>query len=71
MAAIQFAQRVGARVIGTASDGKRQILRDLGVELVATSRDAAQFKAELDAILGPEGRVDVVLNSLSGDFIRH
>ena len=71
MVAIQYAQRIGARIIATASDGKRGVLRELGVELVASSRDADKFEGELRQLLGPEGSVDVVLNSLSGDFIAH
>jgi len=45
MADIKFTKHVGARVSGAASDG---ILHDLVVELVAKSRDTAQFKAEVD-----------------------
>jgi myxalamid-type polyketide synthase MxaB len=69
LAAIQYAQRVGARIIATASEGKRDYLRSLGVELICTSRDAEQFKAELASLVEQYGPVSVVLNSLSGDYI--
>ena len=71
LAAIQYAQRVGARVVATASEGKRDYLRSLGVELITSSRDAAVFAEELKSVLGCHGKVDVVLNSLNNDFIPH
>jgi len=68
MAAVQLAQRAGAEVFATAgSEEKRQALRRLGVGRVMDSRSLA-FADELMASTGGEG-VDVVLNSLSGEFI--
>jgi NADPH:quinone reductase-like Zn-dependent oxidoreductase/NADP-dependent 3-hydroxy acid dehydrogenase YdfG len=68
MAAIGIAKRVGAKIFATAgSEAKRSLLRDLGVEHVFSSRNLA-FEGEI--LKAAEGRgVDVVLNSLSGDFI--
>lgn len=69
MAAVQLAQRTGAIVFATAgSPEKRALLRTRGVEHVFDSRSVA-FSREILASTGGAG-VDVVLNSLSGDFIR-
>jgi acyl transferase domain-containing protein/NADPH:quinone reductase-like Zn-dependent oxidoreductase/acyl carrier protein len=68
IAAIQIALRAGARVYATAgSDEKRQYLRALGVLHVADSRSLA-FADDLRRVTGGEG-VDIVLNSLAGEFI--
>jgi NADPH:quinone reductase-like Zn-dependent oxidoreductase/acyl carrier protein len=65
MAAIQIAQRQGARVIATAgAEAKRSFLRALGVHHVLDSR-TTQFVEDVRNITG--SGVDVVLNSLSGD----
>ncbi|MFL6123021.1 SDR family NAD(P)-dependent oxidoreductase, partial [Actinophytocola sp.] len=63
MAAVQLARHLGAEVFGTASAGKWDTLRSLGLdaEHLASSRDlgfAARFP-----------RVDVVLNSLAREFV--
>ncbi len=69
LAAVQYAQYVGATIIATAgSDIKRALLRSLGVEHVLDSR-SLRFADETLAITGGKG-VDVVLNSLSGDAMR-
>ncbi len=68
LAAVQLAQRVGAEIFATAgSPEKRDFLRSLGIEHVMDSRslDFADEIRQLTAGLG----VDVVLNSLAGDFI--
>ena len=68
LAAVQIAQRCGAEVFATAgSPAKRDLLRRLGVAHVMDSRSLA-FADEIMAATGGRG-VDVVLNSLSGDFI--
>eukprot|EP01041_Mallomonas_annulata_P018034 gene18034-36776_t len=69
LVAIQYALRVGVRIIATASAGKQEYQRSLGVQHVCTSRDSAQFREELKEILGENGSVDVVLNSLFDDYI--
>ncbi|HVR05786.1 MAG TPA: SDR family NAD(P)-dependent oxidoreductase, partial [Solirubrobacteraceae bacterium] len=69
MAAVQLAHALGAEVFATASPGKWDILRALGLEdsQIASSRDPAFAERFLDA---GEGRgLDVVLNSLAGGFI--
>jgi acyl transferase domain-containing protein/NADPH:quinone reductase-like Zn-dependent oxidoreductase/acyl carrier protein len=68
MAAVQIAQRAGAEVFATAgSPAKRALLRRMGVAQVFDSRSLA-FRDELLAATGGRG-VDVVLNSLAGEFI--
>ncbi|WP_308216400.1 SDR family NAD(P)-dependent oxidoreductase, partial [Prauserella aidingensis] len=61
MAAVQLARHWGAEVYGTASPSKWDAVRELGVDHLDSSRDlgfADRF-----------GPVDVVLNSLAGEFI--
>ncbi len=65
-AAIQIAQAAGAVVFATASQGKWQILKDLGVEHIFDSR-TTEFEAAIQALTQGEG-LDVVLNSLRGEF---
>ncbi len=68
LAAVQLAQRAGAEVFATAgSAAKRAYLRELGVAHVLDSRTLA-FAEEVKAATGGRG-VDVVLNSLAGEFI--
>jgi NADPH:quinone reductase-like Zn-dependent oxidoreductase/malonyl CoA-acyl carrier protein transacylase/NADP-dependent 3-hydroxy acid dehydrogenase YdfG/acyl carrier protein len=68
LAAVQYAQHVGARVIATAgTPHKRNLLRLLGVEHVADSRTLDFVEEVLDATQGRG--VDVVLNSLSGQAV--
>jgi acyl transferase domain-containing protein len=68
LAAVQVAHRAGAHVLATAgSPAKRKLLSDLGVAHVMDSR-SLDFGDEALARTGGRG-VDVVLNSLAGDFI--
>src|SRR5262249_27290084 len=68
LAAVQWAQHVGAEVYATAgSPEKRAYLASLGVKYVSDSR-SDRFVADVQAWTGGEG-VDVVLNSLSGELI--
>lgn len=68
LAAIQLALRAGAEVFATAgSEEKRLHLAALGVGHVMDSR-SLDFAREVQERTGGEG-VDVVLNSLAGDFI--
>ena len=67
LVAVQFAQRVGAKVFATAgSESKVQHLHDLGVKYVTSSRDAKQFEEDMQRFLEEDGGggLDVVLNSL-------
>jgi acyl transferase domain-containing protein/NADPH:quinone reductase-like Zn-dependent oxidoreductase/acyl carrier protein len=61
MAAVQIAKHLGATVVGTASEPKRALVRNLGVEDVRDSR-STQFAEGLPP-------VDVVLNSLAGELV--
>lgn len=68
MAAVALAQQIGARVIATASPSKWDVLRERGVEHVLSSR-VPGWAADVRTITHGAG-VDVVLNSLTGAFIR-
>jgi acyl transferase domain-containing protein/NADPH-dependent curcumin reductase CurA/NAD(P)-dependent dehydrogenase (short-subunit alcohol dehydrogenase family)/acyl carrier protein len=69
MAAIGIAQSRGAEVFATASPSKWPALRERGIaaDHIASSRDLG-FKEKFLALTEGEG-VDVVLNSLSGEFV--
>uniref|UniRef100_UPI00131D7331 SDR family NAD(P)-dependent oxidoreductase n=1 Tax=Amycolatopsis anabasis TaxID=1840409 RepID=UPI00131D7331 len=69
MAAVQLAQHLGARVFGTASSGKQGVLRERGLDEdhIASSR-SLEFADEFLETTGGRG-VDVVLNSLAGEFV--
>lgn len=67
-AAVQIAQHVGAEIFATAgNDEKRAFLRSQGIEHIMNSR-THDFAEEVMRITGGEG-VDMVLNSLAGEFI--
>ncbi|MFG6100258.1 SDR family NAD(P)-dependent oxidoreductase [Leptothoe sp. ISB3NOV94-8A] len=66
-AAVQIAQRAGAEVFATASPPKWDWLKQQGVEHVMNSRNL-DFAAEIHEKTQGQG-VDIVLNSLTGDFI--
>jgi NADPH:quinone reductase-like Zn-dependent oxidoreductase/acyl carrier protein len=69
LAAIQIAQAAGADVYATAgSEEKRAYLRDLGVKYVSDSR-SLDFAEDICRETNGEG-VDLVLNSLAGEFIQ-
>ncbi|MEU6085171.1 SDR family NAD(P)-dependent oxidoreductase [Streptomyces sp. NPDC047108] len=69
MAATQLARHLGAEVFGTASVGKWDTLRGLGLDdaHIASSRDT-DFEQAFLAATGGRG-VDVVLDSLAGEFV--
>jgi len=68
MAAVQLALQAGAEVFATAgNDEKRAFLRSMGVQHIMDSR-SLNFADEIMQITNGEG-VDLVLNSLAGDFI--
>ncbi len=68
LAAVQLAQRAGAEIFATAgSPEKRAYLKSLGVPHIMDSR-SLDFAAEIMQITRGKG-VDLVLNSLAGDFI--
>jgi len=68
LAAVQLCQRAGAEIFATAgSDVKRDFLRSLGIQHVMSSR-TLDFVAEIVERTGGRG-VDIVLNSLTGEFI--
>ena len=66
-AALQVARRLGARIFATASQAKQPALLEQGVEAVFDSRSTA-FAEQLLAATGGRG-VDVVLNSLKGEWV--
>jgi len=69
MAAVQLARHKGLEVFVTASRGKWDTLRDLGFDEghIADSR-TLEFEEKFLAATAGRG-VDVVLNSLAGDFV--
>lgn len=67
MAAVQLAQLAGAEVYATAGKPKWDALRQLGVQHIFNSR-TLDFADEIMAATGGTG-VDVVLNSLAGEFV--
>ncbi|MEU8207495.1 SDR family NAD(P)-dependent oxidoreductase, partial [Streptosporangium sp. NPDC049046] len=69
MAAIQLAQRLGVEVFATASPAKWDVLRSMGIpdDHIASSR-TLEFEERFRAVCGERG-IDVVLNSLTGEFI--
>ena len=67
-AAIQLAQLRGAEIFATAgTPEKRALLKSWGVNHVFDSR-SVKFAEEIRAIAGERG-LDIVLNSLTGEFI--
>ncbi|WP_462167133.1 SDR family NAD(P)-dependent oxidoreductase, partial [Frankia sp. AiPs1] len=69
MAAVQLARHLGAEVYATASPGKWDVLRAMGIDddHLASSRDL-DFADRFRAGSGGAG-VDVVLNALTGEFV--
>ncbi|WP_245647329.1 type I polyketide synthase, partial [Microtetraspora niveoalba] len=69
MAAVQLARHLGLEVYGTANPGKWEVLRAAGLDdgHIASSRDLA-FEDRFRESTGGRG-VDVVLNSLAGEFV--
>ncbi len=66
MMAIQYCKRFGCHVIATAgAHFKHKKLKLLGVDEITSSRNVDSFKQYMKE----HGKVDVVLNSLSGEYI--
>ncbi|MCL4684377.1 zinc-binding dehydrogenase [Myxococcota bacterium] len=68
IAAIQLALRIGARVIGAASQGKHEALRGMGVEHCIDSR-TEDFEARVHEISGGRG-VELVLDAVGAESFR-
>ncbi|WP_420631800.1 SDR family NAD(P)-dependent oxidoreductase [Candidatus Leptofilum sp.] len=66
-AAIQLAQQCGAEIYATASQKKWPYLRSLGLKNILNSR-TLDFADDIMQMTDGKG-VDIVLNSLAGDFI--
>ncbi len=69
MAAVQLARHLGLEVFATASRGKWDTLRAMGFDddHISDSR-SLEFEDKFRAVTGGRG-VDVVLDSLAGDFV--
>jgi acyl transferase domain-containing protein/NADPH:quinone reductase-like Zn-dependent oxidoreductase/acyl carrier protein len=69
MAAVQLARYLGAEVYVTASPGKWSVLRQMGFDdaHIASSR-SLEFRERFLDVTGGRG-VDVVLDSLAGEFV--
>lgn len=65
-AAIQIARQIGAEIVATAAPTKWPLLQAQGIQQIYSSR-SLEFAAAIQQI----GGVDVVLNSLSDEFIPH
>ena len=69
MAAVQLARHLGAEVFGTASLPKHLVLAGLGLdEAHRASSRTTSFEQEFRAVSGGRG-MDVVLDSLAGEFV--
>ncbi|MDJ1175534.1 type I polyketide synthase [Roseofilum capinflatum] len=66
-AAVQIAQAAGAEIFATASPGKWDFLKSLGIHHIMNSR-TLDFAQQIQDKTQGKG-VNVVLNSLNGDFI--
>ncbi len=66
-AAVQIAQSIGAEVFATASPPKWDFLHSMGIQQVMNSR-TLDFTEEVLTVTKGKG-VDVVFNSLNGEFI--
>ena len=66
-AAVQLAQQAGAEIFVTASPSKWDLLKSQGIQYVMNSR-TLEFADQVLALTEGQG-VDLVLNSLNGDFI--
>ncbi|WP_226594817.1 zinc-binding dehydrogenase, partial [Microseira wollei] len=66
-AAVQIALAAGAEVFATASANKWEFLKSMGVKHVMNSR-SLEFADEVMSLTQGQG-VDIVLNSLNGEFI--
>ena len=66
-AAIQIAKQAGAEIFATASKGKWEFLRSMGIEKLFNSRTLDFADRIMEETKG--GGVDIVLNSLNGEYI--
>ena len=66
-AAVQIALQAGAEVFATASPPKWEFLKSMGIKHIMNSR-TLEFADEIMSLTAGKG-VDIVLNSLNGDFI--
>lgn len=66
-AAVQIAQSVGAEIYATAHPNKWDFLRSNGIKHIYSSRDQA-FKDQIKTDTNGTG-IDVILNSLNGEFV--
>ncbi|NEO38509.1 MAG: SDR family NAD(P)-dependent oxidoreductase [Moorea sp. SIOASIH] len=66
-AAVQIALQTGAEVFATASPPKWEFLKSMGIKHIMNSR-TLEFADEIMSLTQGKG-VDIVLNSLNGDFI--
>ena len=67
LAAIQIAQQLGAEIFATASTPKWELLKSVGVNQIMNSR-SLDFADEIMSLTDGKS-IDVVLNSLSAEFI--
>ncbi len=68
IAAIQLARRIGARILGTASSGKHEFLKSLGVDVCIDYR-TEDFEARVREATGGRG-VELVLDAVGGSSFK-
>ncbi|MFJ4659048.1 SDR family NAD(P)-dependent oxidoreductase, partial [Nocardia sp. NPDC088792] len=69
MAAVQIAQHLGAEVYATAGEMKWPVVRDLGVDQARVASSRSLDFADVFRRVSDGRGVDVVLNSLSGEYV--
>ena len=67
-AAVQIAQYIGAEVFATASEPKWEFLASQGIQHIMNSR-TLDFAEQIQTLTNGQG-VNIVLNSLNGEFIK-
>ncbi|KAH8584212.1 polyketide synthase, partial [Cryptosporidium sp. chipmunk genotype I] len=72
LAAIQICSRIGANIIATVGNIKKiEYLKSIGIKFISSSRDHVKFSQDMKYFMSKlniDG-VDVVINSLLGEFI--
>ena len=68
LVAVQYCNRMGARVVATAGRTEKQdYLRSIGIALLTTTRDTSSYRTDVQKLLGPNQKMNSLLNSLSHD----
>ncbi|MGB1027249.1 MAG: zinc-binding dehydrogenase, partial [Rhodospirillaceae bacterium] len=68
-AAAGIAKAAGAVLLGSCSAAKREAAQSLGVADPLDSRDPDAFAQGLQSAVAAQGKIDIVVNCLTGDFL--